>query len=202
MENLINITNDNIRYTSFISFLEKGYEGTNIRDICMKVNIKPSSLYFYYKSKQELFFSIYDDIWNNKITSISNNDDLDINISPKMKLYYIYKKKIDFCTNNIVYEKFLLRYHMFPAEEISTALRNRFNFWTNEENIIILNIIDQCIDRNLLDNIRSSNDYLQEYKRFESNQIVDMVISNIKKSPEDLDTLWYKFWNCNMINMI
>nr|WP_312576221.1 helix-turn-helix domain-containing protein [Sedimentibacter sp.] len=201
---MINITNDNIRYTSFISFLEKGYEGTNIRDICMKVNIKPSSLYFYYKSKQELFFSIYDDIWNDKIININNicNDDLEINISPKMKLYRMYKKTIDFCINNIVYEKFLLRYHLFPSEEISTVLRDRFKFWTNEENIIILNIIDQCIDKNLLDDNRSPNDYLQEYKRFESNQIIDMIISNIKKRPKDLDTLWNKFWNCNMMNMV
>jgi hypothetical protein len=101
-----------------------------------------------------------------------------------------------------VYEKFLLRYHLFPAEEILAVIRDRFKLWTSEENIIILNIINQCIDDDLLDTVRNQNDYLQEYKRFEYNLIVDMILSNVKMSAKEMDALWDRFWNFNMLNEI
>ena len=195
---MINNTNNNIRYISFKFFLEKGYEATNIRDICFKVDIKPSSLYFYYKSKIELFFSIYDEVWNEKIKYMNNIEELKQNISPKIKFYHLYKKMIEFYAKNIVNEKFLLRYHLFPAEEISTLIRDRFKYWINEENNIILNIINQCLDKKVLDTGRSPNEYLQVYRRFESNLITEMLIYNIKVSPGDIDMLWNEFWNCRM----
>lgn len=92
MGDLINNTNEKIRYVAFKLFLEKGYEATNIRDICEEVNIKASSLYFYYKSKQELFFSIYDDICGEKLKYIQGIEELQHNIYPNMKFYYLYKK--------------------------------------------------------------------------------------------------------------
>jgi hypothetical protein len=146
--------------------------------------------------------SIYDNIWNDKISFINNILELEQNISPKMKLYYLYRKKMEFSINNIVYEKFLLRYHLFPAEEILAVIRDRFKLWTSEENIIILNIINQCIDDDLLDTVRNQNDYLQEYKRFEYNLIVDMILSNVKMSAKEMDALWDRFWNFNMLNEI
>ena len=195
---MINNTNNNIRYISFKFFLEKGYEATNIRDICLKVGIKPSSLYFYYKSKIELFFSIYDEVWNKKIKYMNNIEELEQNISPKIKFYHLYKKMIEFYVENIVNEKFLLRYHLFPAEEISNLIKDRFNYWMGEENNIILDIINQCFDEKLLDTERSQYEYLQEYKRFVSNLIIEMLIYNIKISSDDIDMLWNKFWDCRM----
>lgn len=199
---MINNTKDKIRYVAFRLFLENGYEATNIRDICEEVNIKASSLYFYYKSKQELFFSIYNDIWSEKIKYIHDMEEIKQNIYPNMKFYYLYVKTMEYYTKDIAKQKFLLRYFLFPPEEISVFLREKFKFWANEENKIILDIINECLEGNKLDRNRSPNDYLLEYKKFENSQVVEMIISNIRLSSKELDASWLRFWNCTMSNYL
>lgn len=192
---MINETNDKIRYTSFKFFLEKGYEATNIRDICKIVNIRPSSLYFYFKSKQDLFFNIYDDIWNKKIKYLENLNELISTTSPDSKLKRLFTETIKYHTENISYEKFLLRYHLFPAEEIITSLIDRYKFWISKKNKITINLINECIENKILDNSKNAKDYLQEYNRFVSQQVNEMLIYNIKISLEELDFVWERFWN-------
>lgn len=192
---MINETNDKIRYTSFRFFLEKGYEATNIRDICKIVNIRPSSLYFYYKSKQDLFFNIYDDIWNKKIKYLKNINELKSNISPESKLKKLFTETVKYHTENILNEKLLLRYHLFPAEEITTLLIDKYKFWTDEENKITIEIINECIENKVLDKRKNAKDYLQEYNRFVSQHVNEMLIYNIKISLKELDFVWDKLWN-------
>lgn len=196
---MINKTNEKIRYVAFKLFLENGYEATNIRDICKEVEIKASSLYFYYTSKHELFFSIYENIWSKKISYIQSIEELKQNISPNMKLYEYYKRIMSYYTENILQHKFLLRYHLFPSVELSIPIREKFKFWTNEENKLILDLINQCLDARILQADRRPNDYLQEYKKFENDQINEMIISNIKIKDKELDRLWSKFWYCTML---
>jgi len=193
-----NKTKDKIRYVAFRLFLERGYEATNIRDICKEVNIKTSSLYFYYESKQELFFSVYDEILGENIKYLQNINDLNDN-TLKLKLYHLYIKMIEYYTKDIVKQKFLLRYHLFPPEEVSVLLREKFRYWTNEENNIILGILKQCLDRKVLNDTKTPSDYLQEYKRFINYQLTEIIIFNIKNSEEELDKKWLKFWN-GMLN--
>lgn len=190
-----NDTNDKIRYTSFKFFLEKGYEATNIRDICKVVNIKPSSLYFYYKSKQDLFFSIYDEIWDRKIKFMKNIEIVNSKFTPKLKFESLYIKTIEYHISNILYEKFLLRYHFFPAEEIVTQITDRYKFWTNEENKIIKNLINECIEAGMLDKERNVNEYVQDYKKLVTNQIINMLMYSVKISLEDQVMIWDEFWS-------
>jgi AcrR family transcriptional regulator len=197
----MNNTNDMIRYVAFKLFLEKGYEATNIRDICKEVDIKASSLYFYYKSKQELFFSIYDEIYCENIRFRRDVEELNQNIFPNLKLYYLYKRMMGHFAQDIVKQKFLLRYHLFPPEELSASIREKYKDFTGEENKVILNIVNQCLDRKILNDNRLPNDYLQEYKKFESSQVTEMIISNIKVSDTELDTVWIRFWNSTMLNL-
>lgn len=192
---MINETNDKIRYTSFKFFLEKGYESTNIRDICNAVDIKPSSLYFYYKSKQELFFSIYDEIWSEKIAVIRKINELSLNESPNLRFEFMYKQLLEYHVKNILNEKFLLRYHIFPAEEITMIIKDRYKFWSQEEDKIFADIINECIEKGLLNSQGNIDDYLQYFKRFMLYQLTDMLIYNIKKDAKDQDSAWINFWN-------
>lgn len=195
-----NNTNDKIRYISFRLFLEKGYEATNIREICKEVKIKPSSLYFYYKSKEELFFSIYDEIWSEEIKYIANLKELKQDISPKIKLYYLFKKTMKYYSQDIVKQKFLLRYHLFSPGETVAVIQQKYMFWKNKENEIILGIINQCLEEKILDDSQQPNKYLQRYRMFKSSQVTDMIISNIKISNQEIEKCWDEFWNCIISN--
>lgn len=190
-------TKDKIKYVAFKLFLEKGYEATNIREICNEVGIKPSSLYFYFKSKEELFFSIYDEVWGDKIRFIENVEELKKNISPDVKLYSVFKNTVEYCSKDICRQKFLLRYHLFPPEELIKVLRDKFKYWVDRENLIIANLVRDCIEKKILGSRISVADFLKDYNKFTTFQIIEMIISNIKLSSTEINNLWLKFWSSN-----
>ena len=187
-------TRDKIRYSSFKLFLENGYEATNIRDICKDVGIKASTLYFYYKSKEDLFLYIYDEISLDYIRYIQDIEEIKKHMSLEKKLFILLKQKIDYYALDISKRKFILRYHLFPPEELASAIRQKYKFYTREENKVILEIIGNCKNKDLFRN-KNINDYLIEYKRLENYLVYEMTVSGIKINDESFKNLWEVFWN-------
>lgn len=188
-----NSTKDKIFYASFKLFLENGYEATNIRDICKEVGIKASTLYFYYKSKQDLFFYIYDGICLDYIKYIQDIEVLKKDISIKEKFYILLKQKIEYYVLDISKRKFILRYHLFPPEEISNVIREKYKFYNSEENKIILDSISNSQHKNEFIN-ENIDDYLMQYKKLENHLVYEMIISNIKINDEVVRKLWGIIW--------
>lgn len=50
---------EDILETAIELFLEKGYEGTSTNDICSTARINKPTLYYYFDSKRQLFFSLH-----------------------------------------------------------------------------------------------------------------------------------------------
>ena len=48
-------------------FARKGYEGTSIRDITSELGMSKSSLYYYFKSKEELLFNLANDFMDDAL---------------------------------------------------------------------------------------------------------------------------------------
>lgn len=185
-------TRDKIRYSSFKLFLENGYEATNIRDICKEVGIKASTLYFYYKSKEDLFFYIYDEISLDYIRYIQEIDEVRKYISLEKKLFILLKSKIDYYASDISKRKFILRYHLFPPEELSGSLRRKYKFYAGEEKKVILDIIGNYKSNDLYKN-KNINDYLIEYKNLENYLMYEMTVSGVKISDKLFKNLWDVF---------
>ena len=184
-----NSTRDRIFYTSFRLFLENGYEATNIRDICNEVGVKASTVYFYYKSKQDLFFYIYDEIYKDYMNYMRSIEALNQDISVKEKLYILLNKKIEYYVSDISKRKFILRCHLFPPEEISSTIREKYKFYTSEENKIILDIIGNPQNNDTFINNNIDN-YLIKCKKLENHLVYEMVTSNIKINEETIVKLW------------
>lgn len=191
-----NATRDRIFYTSFKLFLETGYEATNMRDICNEVGIKASTVYFYYKSKQNLFFYIYDNICKDYLKHIQSIKELSFNIPLKEKLYTLLMKKIEYYTSDISKRKFILRYHLFPPEEISKVIREKYKYYINEENKIILEGLNNSVNlNNFYDKIDKC---LIEYRKLENHLVYEMITSNVKIE----DEYARKLWDINWANII
>ncbi|AJH00023.1 TetR/AcrR family transcriptional regulator [Clostridium beijerinckii] len=188
-----NSTRDKIFYTSFRLFLENGYEATNIRDICKEVGVKASTIYFYYKSKQDLFFYIYDYIYKDYIDYMESIETMDKNIPIKEKLYTLLKKKIEYYVLDISKRKFILRCHMFPPEDIASAIREKYKLYIAEENKIILDIMGnpQYNDKFITKNI---NSYLIKCKKLEDYLLYEMITSNIRINDKVISKLWDIFF--------
>ena len=116
------------------------------------------------------------------------------NISVEEKLYILLKQKIEYYVTDISKRKFILRYHMFPPEEISNIIREKYKGFTNEENKIILYIIGQSDDNNIFKN-NNIDDYLLQYRRFENHLVYEMIVSSIKFNDKVISNLWTTFWN-------
>jgi AcrR family transcriptional regulator len=193
---LENATRDRIFYTSFKLFLETGYEATNMRDICNEVGIKASTVYFYYKSKQNLFFYIYDNICMDYLKHIQSIKELSFNIPLKEKLYTLLMKKIEYYASDISKRKFILRYHLFPPEEISKVIREKYKYYINEENKIILEGLNNSVNlNNFYDKIDKC---LIEYRKLENHLVYEMITSNVKIE----DEYARKLWDINWANII
>ncbi|OCA97973.1 TetR/AcrR family transcriptional regulator [Clostridium beijerinckii] len=188
-----NSTRDKIFYTSFRLFLENGYEATNIRDICKEVGVKASTIYFYYKSKQDLFFYIYDYIYKDYIDYMESIETMDKDIPLKEKLYTLLKKKIEYYVSDISKRKFILRCHMFPPEDIASAIREKYKSYIAEENKIILDIMGnpQYNDKFITKNI---NSYLIKCKKLEDYLLYEMITSNIRINDKVISKLWDIFF--------
>ena len=184
-----NTTSDRIFYTSFKLFLENGYEATNIRDICNEVGVKASTIYFYFKSKQDLFFYIYDEICSGYINYLRGMEQLNKDISIKEKLYLLLKKKIEYYITDISRRKFIIRCHLFPPEEISNIIREKYKFYVKEENKIMLDIIGISHFENKLIN-ENIDSYLLKCKKLENHLVYEMMTYNTKIGDEAISKLW------------
>ncbi|MDP4088395.1 MAG: TetR/AcrR family transcriptional regulator [Bacillota bacterium] len=182
-------TSDKIIQSAFKLFLEKGYEATNVRDICREVGIKASSMYFYYKSKQDLFFYIYDEIISEYLRFIQGTEILMKDISVEEKLYTLLKCKMEYYAADISKRKFILRYHLFPPEEITSTIREKYRFFTNEENKILFEAIERCRNKKELKKEKIDY-YLLVYKRLEDYLEYQMTVSNIKLNDNAINKLW------------
>ncbi|WP_160690407.1 TetR/AcrR family transcriptional regulator [Clostridium sp. C2-6-12] len=184
-----NTTSDKIFYTSFRLFLENGYEATNIRDICKEVGVKASTIYFYYKSKQDLFFYIYDDIRNDYLTHLLSIEKLNNDSSLKDKLYLLLIMKINYYMKDMSRRKFVLRCHLFPPEEISNIIREKYKFYSNEENKIMLDImgIKSFDNKSTNEEVES---LLLKCKKLEDHLVHEMMIYNTKICDEAISKLW------------
>lgn len=55
-------TKENIIYQALTLFSDRGYEGVSMRDIARAVGIKAASIYNHFKSKEDIFNSILDEM--------------------------------------------------------------------------------------------------------------------------------------------
>jgi Transcriptional regulator len=93
-------TKEVIKEMALSLFAQKGYYGTTMNDIAKLVGIKTPSLYSHFSGKEELFFSVYEDLANEYVSlmdQIMNNaESMDI----EDRLFYIFEQFIIYYINN------------------------------------------------------------------------------------------------------
>lgn len=178
-----------IREAAFGLFLEKGYDGTNIREIADEAGYKAPSLYFYYKSKSELFLQVLEDVWQNYINTIDKLIFLDKNMSVEDGRAS-FCRRIESIYNDFAAYRFLLRYRVFPAQEISNEIREVYQKWEKMEKELQLPGIQKFIT-----NIGANETVTCEVAYTHIQKILNRIINDIVVSgeyivDEDIDMYW------------
>ena len=128
------VTKERILHTALQIFAEHGYEGARMDKIASEVGINKASLYFHFKSKEDIFRALYHDIfskyrnWQKELTGETSG------LPSKQRLTAIYEKYLDYNWNNAEMDFWNRIYYLPPAamrEEIlaeTTEIKNSFVF--------------------------------------------------------------------------
>lgn len=130
------VTKERILQTALQVFAENGFEGARMEKIASEVGINKASLYFHFKSKEEIFRALFRQIlinYQNKLKEILEEAK---NLPMRKRLTVIYEKYLDYNWNNTAMD-FWNRMYYFPP----TAMREEIITQTLEvENSFIIQL--------------------------------------------------------------
>ena len=187
-------TEDRIKRVSFKLFLEKGYYGTSIREICKLSHIEAPTLYYYFKSKKGLLLSLYDYSWEKYMYEFNNINLLGSNISPEENLFKILNFDINYTYKNPSYSKFNIKCRIFPPKELNEELIERYNFWTTKKDMILKKIIQEYWGKDYLD-FKTKEEAVNSFNTFTMNILFDILFFHRELKGAELREKWNIFLN-------
>jgi len=81
-----------IIYTAIKVFSINGYHGTTVKDVVEEADISVGTFYFYFKNKEDLFNTLYDDVSEEFFTALCNslgniNNEIDLGFSKAIAFF-------------------------------------------------------------------------------------------------------------------
>ena len=116
------MSSQRIKTAALTLFAERGYEGASLADIIENVGIKKSSIYNHYKSKDDLFLSVYEYCVNEEIQI--TRDFFKKHLTNETLLSTL-KAYIEFHSHRIQHipsAQFLFRFIIFPPHHLYDVL--------------------------------------------------------------------------------
>ncbi len=185
-------------------FVEKGYEGTSIRDIATEAKVNVAMVNYYFRSKENLFQQIFMDVYgtllNKAIEEEFENPTLyrkiellvsfildNVAKSPRLPLFVL--TEINRESGNLVNDEFLRgiqQFFNFFEKQIQDEINAR-NIRPINPTELFINIVSMCIFPFLglpvLERVFESRDYdVSPFIDARKEQIMDFVMNSIKIS--------------------
>lgn len=177
---------------AYNSFVDKGYENTNIRQICKTVHVEPPTIYYYFESKKGLFFTIAKSINERYIKLLEDQNFLERTMDPEEKLFELFQFNLYYAKNNAKDIKFTLRYDLFPPEEIAEELSSFQNMNFENRNRIVTEIFNECVQQGLI--TREQLDPIRKtYSMFVTKYCYYSVLFGYCPSCIELNKIWEYF---------
>jgi len=187
-----------ISQIAFKLFIEKGYEATNIGEICKLAGVEPPILYHYFKSKRGLFFAICEDIWKRYREQLDQLDILEKDVSPDQKLFELMRLKVNYAKAHRQDIKFYIRYMYFPPEDLKQEIKKTYEQLIKEkERDIAHTIIRQCVDENLI-YTKDIEEAWENYGIFVFNKVYNAAFFDCNLGEDELRDAWGIFLHCYM----
>jgi AcrR family transcriptional regulator len=111
-------TKEIIKKTALSLFAQKGYYGTTMNEIAELVGIKTPSLYFHFHGKEELFFSVYEDLANEYVSLMDRIMNTPDSMEIEDRLFYIFEQFINYYIDNPEKHAFWNQIILFAPPEI------------------------------------------------------------------------------------
>ena len=173
-------------------FLKKGYEATNIREICFQAGIEPPTVYYYFGSKKGLFFSIYKDMLQKYYDGFNRAVIENADNPPEQKLFSIFIYKVKYAIENLMHTQFRIRYSLFPPVELAEEIQEFTSASDLQISQHIKNICSECIQKGLIQNL-SLQQAEEQFSIFIANCQYDIVFLNQRPDEQEMIYMWTVF---------
>ncbi len=105
-------------------YVEKGYEGTSMNAIALKIGIRKPSLYAHFSSKEMLFKAIFTEIMQDHLRILNEMLEMLKGQSVKADLYHLIEKYTAYCSVSKDMDVWTRSYY-FPPASLKEWLQNR-----------------------------------------------------------------------------
>lgn len=183
-----------IKLTALKLFNERGYFETTTRDIASEVGIKSSSLYFYFKSKEEIFSTLHREaraLFEKKTYSCLENP-LDDDVSNQ--LYNLFCVSMDFFIENNEYSKFLFRYFIYEAHGVQQKAGTKLEDWVDIFSSYIIGLFNKGLQNKLFRKL-TPDSLVKTFYRNLNGYIYELIAFNRVPSKDEVNEAWEIYWN-------
>lgn len=187
------LTKENIKKAALKNFAINGYEGTSLAKIAQEVGIKKQSISTYFSQKEELYFTIFQELTNIYISYLENivkqinKEPIDIKL--KTLVYKIY----EFALTYPLYNMFFNRALHFSPTFLQDKIKNEILKMENLSSKIYKEAFSEGINEGLIKKQKVENLIAAFYCLIDGISI-QMLIYDKKEFHIRLESIWNIFW--------
>lgn len=183
------MTDIEIKRAALLNFVEKGYEGTSLSDIANAVGIKKQSIYTHFKSKDDLFICVSDEVIKQEINFMQhffNQECIDIKDYLNQFVFQIKERYVENKEGNM---KFVLRMAFMPPLNLKEKVIRSFNLYFLElENLVY----------KLFSNTEGYKDCAKSstlcFMTMLDGLIVALIYGGVERFNEKFEASWKIYW--------
>nr|WP_263326299.1 TetR/AcrR family transcriptional regulator [Neobacillus sp. Marseille-Q6967] len=187
------MTKDKIIAAALSLFAKNGYEGTSLTDIAKAVGIQKPSIYNHFKSKDEIFITIYENILWLHVQQVEKLIQDIKDLHAKEQLFQILNLTFQYYIDFEEQSTFLKRSVFFSPDHIKEQLLKQFMAAEDAMTAILRTIINKGIESG---EIRKGNldDFIMSYYCLLDGIFIELSYYGVEKMKPRILNIWNNFW--------
>lgn len=154
-------------------FSKKGFQATTMEQIASSVNIARTSLYEYFKSKEDILYSLIHE-------AVEKEIELPQNTSTRSKLEYLASHSIIRLQSNFTLYKILFQ----ELPSLSNSTSDRIKTWQNHTMILVQQVIKEGIKNGAFNSNRKAEDVAFLYKALIGQRLAELLMLDEQVQPD------------------
>jgi len=183
------MTDVEIKKTALLNFVEKGYEGTSLADIANHVGIKKQSIYTHFRSKDELFICVSDEVIREEINFLYSYFSHECNDIKDYLEKFIFQIKERYVGNKEGNMNFVLRMAFMPPLHLKEEVIKGFNqYFLELENLVYKLFLST---EGYSDNAKNSSLF---FMTMLDGLLVALIYGGVERFSEKFEASWNIYW--------
>ena len=195
-------TKDKIKQVALVLFAKDGYEATSMEQIAKGVGIKKSSLYAFIKSKELLFWELYEGLESKYLNYMQELFASSETMVADARLFFLFKRYLLFyhasgAQEDMAARDFWIRVMFFPPTSFKEKIMARSLGYEQELGKKYIEIILEGMTQGTIKKDNPEDLLISFYSLRQglySLMTVFMESMKIEEKEERIDKVWQNFW--------